>query len=420
MADIQGIYNQLNSGSQYTPLSAETFGDWSMEAGDMVTVVKDGRSYVTPIMQGDLKWDGASKVTIESVGNREREPLGRMSRRKYSGGGGGYWNSKKAFTKIEQNDEEIRLEAYKRENETTELRSSISVQAGLIQLETEQRQSDVAGLQSSITVQANRIGLVVEGTGANAKIKPASIVAAINNGESSVKIAADHIVLDGDAVATSLESKDLWVNALNAQNIESTEDISCLGDLTVAGDLQVSGNQMTVADITVSGNTMTISYADGRSDVTFSRATTLSGAWSSTYGPYRVTASPQGTTHDVHVEFVANGPSGFPIVRPSSSGANLFVISLDVGSVTGSGASASRTVSAKAGNNVAASQVITDYGDGYSAGRSSVTTIRPTAINVYTSSQGTVLDTRLSASILTSGKYITLKVGSTTYSIPIT
>ena len=55
----------------------------------------------------------------------------------------------------------------------------------------------------------------------------------------------------------------------------------------------------------------------------------------------------------------------------------------------------------------------------WTAGKNSVTTITPTAINVYTSSQGTVLGTRLSESILTAGKYITFKVGSTTYSIPI-
>lgn len=58
--------------------------------------------------------------------------------------------------------------------------------------------------------------------------------------------------------------------------------------------------------------------------------------------------------------------------------------------------------------------------DAYTAGRNSVTTIVPTAINVYSSQQGTLLSTRLSASILTSGKYITFKVGSTTYSIAIT
>lgn len=51
--------------------------------------------------------------------------------------------------------------------------------------------------QSRISQEANRISLVVEGTGKNAKIKPASIVASINNGSSSLKFSADHIDVDG-------------------------------------------------------------------------------------------------------------------------------------------------------------------------------------------------------------------------------
>ena len=84
MADVnlQGIYNRLNSGSQYTPLSAETFGDWSMEAGDLITAQKDGQNYVSPVMISGLKWHGAGTVTIESNGNEKREPLSVVSRKK--------------------------------------------------------------------------------------------------------------------------------------------------------------------------------------------------------------------------------------------------------------------------------------------------------------------------------------------------
>lgn len=392
MADIQGIYNRLNSGSQYTPLSAETFGDWSMEAGDLVTVVKDGRSYVTPIMQGDLKWDGASKVTIESVGNREREPLGRMSRRKYSGGGGGYWNSKKAFTKIEQNDYNIRLEAQKRETDDETLRGYIDVQAGKIEI------------------------VVDESTG---KVTPASIIAAINDNKSSIKISADQIVLNGHTIAKTLEGQAIDCDSIGAS--QSTFGTVQADDIYLVS--APSGDHESMRDglktATVTGNTLKLYDWRGNEVVSFSKATSLDGAWSSTYGPFRVQATPQGTTMDIKVEFVANGPSGYPIVRPAKTGANLFVIDLDVGSITGSGVNGKRTVSAKAGDNVAESVELTDYGDGYRDGRNA-STITPTAINVYTAQQGTLLSTRLSASILTAGKYISMKVGSTTYSIQIT
>lgn len=95
------------------------------------------------------------------------------------------------------------------------------------------------GIYSAIDVQANRISLVVQGTGENARIRPAQIVAAINNGASSITISADHIDIDG--LVESLEAKDVMVQHFNAAGGEFTEDLSVLGDLDVAGDTAVQG-----------------------------------------------------------------------------------------------------------------------------------------------------------------------------------
>lgn len=271
MADLQGIYNRLNSGSQYTPLSAETFGDWSMEAGDLITVTKDGQSYASPVMIAGTDWRGAGTVTVESAGNREREPLSVLSRKKFSGGGGGYWNSKKAFTRIEKNDNEILLEAQRRE-------------------------SDVSGLQGSISVQAHQISLVVEGTGENAHIKPASIVTAINNSESSVKISAVHIILDGEAVADSLATQYIRCNGIESWGTcEFKDGVTFESDVTVYEGISCHiGNTpvyMNVADVEKSsdGKSLTITYVDGTS-TTFSKAVTLNGAWNN--GTYSVSTTP--------------------------------------------------------------------------------------------------------------------------------
>ena len=66
-------------------------------------------------------------------------------------------------------------------------------------------------LQSAIDVQAGRIGLIVEGTGNNAKIKPAEIVAAINNGVSTIKLSADHIDIDG--MVGNLATRDIMAQS---------------------------------------------------------------------------------------------------------------------------------------------------------------------------------------------------------------
>lgn len=75
----------------------------------------------------------------------------------------------------------------------------------------------VTGLQSSITQESDRISLVVEGTGANAHIKPASIVASINNGQSTIKLSADHIDIDG--LVDKLDAKELGCASLEVDGM---------------------------------------------------------------------------------------------------------------------------------------------------------------------------------------------------------
>ena len=67
---------------------------------------------------------------------------------------------------------------------------------------------------AKMNVLSNQISLVVTGEGENAHIKPASIVAAINNGSSSVKISADHIELDGETVASFLQGEEIQCGSL--------------------------------------------------------------------------------------------------------------------------------------------------------------------------------------------------------------
>ena len=79
---------------------------------------------------------------------------------------------------------------------------------------------------SKLKVQADRISLVVEGTGANAHIKPAEIVAAINDGASTIKLSADHIDIDG--LVNKLRTIQLETLTLTTDgNIVSNGGIVC-------------------------------------------------------------------------------------------------------------------------------------------------------------------------------------------------
>lgn len=106
---------------------------------------------------------------------------------------------------------------------------------------------------SKLKLQADRISLVVEGTGANASIKPASIVAAINNGASNIKISADHVDIDGILRVAVTEMTSL---------VPSTGELSITGDLAVGGDLGAGGLTADDGYITLGGATLTLAPYD--------------------------------------------------------------------------------------------------------------------------------------------------------------
>jgi len=177
----------------------------------------------------------------------------------------------------------------------------------------------IAGVNASITTQADRISLVVEGTGANAKIKPASIVTAINNGASSVIISASHINLDGYVKATDLTT-DYFSNKISnitnllAQNVT----VNWLG-VKYNGTTYDAQYFVRALKLEQSGNTYTLSYARVRDPDwtvvgTFSRATSLSGEWSGSSTDrktYIVSASPQGNTNSVTVIEQLSGSTAY-------------------------------------------------------------------------------------------------------------
>lgn len=52
------IYNRLNGLGAYTPLQAKLIYDWSLEAGDIINIVRDSTTYPVLIFQQTLAWRG--------------------------------------------------------------------------------------------------------------------------------------------------------------------------------------------------------------------------------------------------------------------------------------------------------------------------------------------------------------------------
>lgn len=209
------------------------------------------------------------------------------------------------YSNIEQTATQIRSEVV---NVKEGLESSITQTAGEIRAEV----SDTAqGLQASIDIESNRIGLVVEGTGANAKIRPAQIVASINDSGSSILLDADKVRLSGTTTINDIITVQNNYMHINAPLIVSSGDsghemMYVNGTLYVnrvaANSVEVpyhlsTRRTLNVADVQPSGNNLTITYVDGTT-VNFSKAATLGvqygGDNSGDTATYTVTGSPAG------------------------------------------------------------------------------------------------------------------------------
>ena len=65
----------------FRPMSADTFSDWSIEAGDIISVDADGVVHPFPVFTSELDWVGAAKSTLSCDGGQARQPLRKQERR---------------------------------------------------------------------------------------------------------------------------------------------------------------------------------------------------------------------------------------------------------------------------------------------------------------------------------------------------
>lgn len=209
-------------------------------------------------------------------------------------------------SKIEQTASYIRSEV---SNTANGLNSKIDQTASAIRSEVS---NTANGLNSRITQTASNWESKISGvTGSDGKVTAASIAVAINSaGEGVATINASKIYLLGDTIANTItsdyiSSKIADLSVLNVAAISATGNITTSNGVVMAPYIYLGGsgnarslaNAITALQITRDGDTYTLKKQDFDDaawvDVgTFSRATTLTGTWSS--GKFTVNASPQG------------------------------------------------------------------------------------------------------------------------------
>lgn len=184
--------------------------------------------------------------------------------------------------------------------------SKLTVDGNGIVARVEKTEGDMVTATSEIVQHEDFISQTVKAIGADGKITAASITAAVNNGSSKVYINADHVRIGPTKLSTvlSIESgmvriaKQLLTGKIVADGIITAPDYRIsLGEGEGSASLKQAYHGVT---LTRSGNTyeLTLWPMDGNvkstDKVTFSRATSLSGAWSG--GRFTVNASPQGNS----------------------------------------------------------------------------------------------------------------------------
>lgn len=200
-------------------------------------------------------------------------------------------------TSITQTASQIRAEV---SDDVNSLRSSITATASQIRAEVN---DDVNSLRSEIEQNASAIRL---------KVSYGEVATRLAVECGNVRVSGGDLIVEGMVSASSVYSAIAGIETVqcadfNANSgtfnfslksdgeISAQEDISSEHDIHALGNFYASNNgdterQLKISDISVSGNTMTITKIDGTT-IPFSKATSLSGAWSS--GKLTVTASPQ-------------------------------------------------------------------------------------------------------------------------------
>ena len=83
-ASLRPIYDRLHDAPEYHPMEADTFADWALEAGDIVTITRDGNSYTSPVHNATTVWKKGQQVKVSSTGQEERENVTKQSQKKYN------------------------------------------------------------------------------------------------------------------------------------------------------------------------------------------------------------------------------------------------------------------------------------------------------------------------------------------------
>ena len=210
----------MKSMPSYKPSYANTFGDFSLDPGDILKIQTDSGEELLPVFSQQMTWNGSARTTLSASGNKSREVLPKQERDEYGyrqaigGQMRGFGQKQKAM-----------------EDRLSYAEINIDEDKAQIQLITG-RVDGVEGRISSAEITLNgadgQIGLVGRVETAEGDIKSAEVK--IDGLNSEIELKADKITLNGYVTTNQLKteftnfksgiSDTLYVRALSATGFE--------------------------------------------------------------------------------------------------------------------------------------------------------------------------------------------------------
>lgn len=187
MAYTDDLLDRMKSTPSYKPSYANTFGDFSLDPGDILKIQTDSGEELLPVFSQQMTWNGSARTTLSASGNKSREVLPKQERDEYGyrqaigGQMRGFGQKQKAM--------EDRL-SYA-EIDIDEDKAQIQLITGRV----DGAEGRISSAEITLNGTDGQVGLVGRVETAEGDIKSAEVK--IDGLNSEIELKADKITLDG-------------------------------------------------------------------------------------------------------------------------------------------------------------------------------------------------------------------------------
>lgn len=231
MAYTDDLLERMKSTPSYKPSYANTFGDFSLDPGDILKIQTDSGEELLPVFSQQMSWNGSARTTLSASGNKSREVLPKQERDEYSyrqaiGGQMRGFGQKQKAMEDRLSYAEINIDEDK-------------AQIQLITGRVDEAEGRISAAEITLNGADGQIGLVGRVETAEGDIKSAEVK--IDGLNSEIELKADSSVTD--ALGKRVSSAEVKIDGLNSS-------ISLKADATVTDAL---GERVSSAEVKIDG-----------------------------------------------------------------------------------------------------------------------------------------------------------------------